>query len=154
MNQCDDLIDRILNISSISIKTRTFVENVRDKLDKFGTLTGPQIQTLRSIANQVGISLTGSSTGSPQTTKQPLVIEEIKGSCGICHNGLVNAKSGAVHVFKCPCEVGMKRIERFPTWAQHLTALFEIDRPIQNWNDVTPTNTIWLNAFRDRMGLK
>ena len=96
------------------------------KLDQFGSLLEGQRNTLAKIASEHGFNNVIFGDGTPE---ENFKIEEIKGSCGKCKDGLILAShkiNWSWFVFKCPCNVGRKRLEKYPLWSD--SDEFEIEK--------------------------
>ena len=114
-----------------NLKTKLFLQDLKSKLEKYGSLKGGQRTALIRIASNQGINMiTGATTVVRESA--PAVIEEIKGSCGDCHDGLVLALqniSKNLYSFRCECSVGEKRQENYPIWRHYHAKEYSIDRP-------------------------
>ncbi len=138
-----DLLVEILRKTTLTLSTRKFVEDLQSKFDKFGVFTDSQRSVVLKIASQAGIPTQGERRSDAQEASK---LEVIKGSCGDCHDGLMlvsnistrtveaspqdyQIREGTPFVFKCSCQVGTRRQEKYPTWIAPDSKYFLIDKP-------------------------
>lgn len=125
------IMREILSNDLISIRTKDFVRDLQSKLMSLGRLSEKQMEALVQVADRVGIDM-NRSPQTQTTNNQVPAFEIVKGSCGICHNGLVLAfeiESKAKYVFRCSCKIGAKRRELFPSWTSFLGNQYLVDKP-------------------------
>lgn len=124
-----ELIQRILADTGLKIGTRTFVEGIRNELNKHGALTENQLKVLKSVCRERGISFEESTkedffAQESQLDSDKMVSDYLKNqTCGRCIEGLVLVRArenNNEYVFVCCCRVGQKRLEKFPVWNDKL----------------------------------
>ncbi len=114
-----EIIEKTLKSTKLTLKSRAFLEDLKKKVVRFGSLVENQRSFLLKIANENGIK-------AVVKQDQPTKIEIVKGSCGSCEDCLVSARqitTQNLYIFKCNCNVGQKRDEAYPVWIGNIDYL-------------------------------
>jgi len=126
-----DLLKTLLSLHTLNLQTKKFVEDLNYKLEKFGSLSDPQKTAVLKICSENGVIVGAHKQESTIQIIESKDYEEIKGSCGICFDGLVLCslrENNNKYVFVCACDVGRKRPEKFPKWFDHLQNKYLVEK--------------------------